>query len=166
MNRRNLICTLCLSCLFFVRCSSGQNTQEAAEASVTKSNIVYTQNIEEDQKHPVDQAFDECIAPEASNLAMRKCLAEALEGWDAALNTAYKKLRTQLFTQAQKDDLKAAQLEWIKFRDLEFAFIESQFEELDSSMYPTLILKYKVEIVKQRAIELETYVKFREIQFD
>jgi uncharacterized protein YecT (DUF1311 family) len=58
----------------------------------------------------------------------------------------------------QKDTLKAAQLEWIKQRDLEFKFIDSVYDALQGTMYIPMRIAARMEVVKHRALELHEYL--------
>ena len=53
--------------------------------------------------------------------------------------------------------LKSAQVEWIKFRDLEFRNIANIFSKIQGTMYTTMHSASKNEIVKRRALDLKEY---------
>ena len=103
--------------------------------------------------HPVDKKYEACRALDYSNLGERACLRQALEDWDKALNKAYKSITFS-------PTLKASQLAWLAYRDKEFKHIENLFNA-EGSMYPNLILVYKIEIVKARVLQLERYVAYQ-----
>ena len=170
MNYQRRCCIILSSilALLFTHCTFEQGPTKNESAEVLPAVSLFSHQVDSatSEKHAIDLALEDCFAKEASNLHIRKCLAEAFQQWDDELNVNYKALRTKLQNQGQKDALKASQLEWIKFRDLEFAFIESQFEGLEGSMYPNLIIRYKLEITRQRALGLKTYVDFHEIHFE
>ncbi len=170
MNYQRRCCILLsfILALLFTHCTfeKGSTNRELAEILPAVSLFSHLVDSTISEKHAIDLAMEGCFAQEASNLHIRKCLAEAFQQWDEELNIIYKTLRTKLQSQGQKDALKASQLEWIKFRDLEYVFIESQFEGLEGSMYPNLIIQYKMEIIRQRTLQLKGYVDFHEIHFE
>lgn len=54
------------------------------------------------------------------------------------------------------------QEKWLKYKSKEFKFIEKIFDE-DGTMYPKLTVKYKIQIVKNRILELEVSDDIKEI---
>lgn len=109
-----------------------------------------------EEKHPIDLALDECMSANPSNLGIRQCLVEANEKWDQELNRLYKALMN-MCGEADGAKLKAAQRAWLKYRDLEYAFIEAQFEGMEGSMYPNIIITEKMAVLRHRVLELTTY---------
>ena len=79
---------------------------------------------QEQSQHPIDKALDACTDKNGSTAGMVQCTDQAYAAWDKELNKNYGLLMQNLKPQ-QKEALKAAQLEWIKQRDLEFKFIDS-----------------------------------------
>ena len=62
-------------------------------------------------------------------------------------------------TDANADPLaKAAQQEWIKYRDVEFKLTDSVYDRLQGTMYIPMRADHRMQIVKQRAIELKDYL--------
>jgi uncharacterized protein YecT (DUF1311 family) len=89
-------------------------------------------------------------------LGMRQCGEAALKKWDMELNKYYNLLMKILDKDAKKR-LKESHLAWLKFRDLEFGFIEEgYFLDIGSYIGPTKVSN-KVDIVKARALELKAY---------
>lgn len=78
---------------------------------------------------------------------------------DKELNTVYKTLRTKLPEEKQKQ-LKASQVSWIKYRDLEFAFIDSNWTNKDYGTSSGISRgQYKASVVRNRVIQLMHYAK-------
>lgn len=78
---------------------------------------------------------------------------------DKELNTAYKTLRAKLPEDKQKK-LKASQLSWIKYRDLEFAFIDTTWTNKDFGTSSGISRgQYKANIIRNRVIQLMYYTK-------
>ena len=107
--------------------------------------------------HPIDKALEECMDKDPSTAGMAGCLGEAYDRWDKELNRAYNDLMRKL-KPAGKRALRAAQTEWIQYRDKEFALIDVVYSGLDGSMYIPIRVSDRVEIVKKRAIELKDYI--------
>ncbi len=74
--------------------------------------------------------------------------------WDAELNLQYKNLMNSL-NPTQKQKLKTAQIEWIKFRDLEFDLIDTIYSDFET-MGQQMSASDKMEVVKKRALELQS----------
>jgi hypothetical protein len=83
---------------------------------------------------------------------------EILDEADRRLNNIYSELMKRKETNITI--LKTAQRNWIKYRDAEFQFIESQTENQEGTMYPRIRMKQKIRIVSQRVDELEWYNTF------
>lgn len=85
--------------------------------------------------------------------------ANYLKFLDKELNTAYKTLRTKLPREKQKQ-LKASQLSWIKYRDLEFTFIDNTWTNKDFGTSSAISRgQYKVGVVRSRVVQLMHYTK-------
>src|SRR5260370_16357035 len=74
---------------------------------------------QEPTQHPIDKALDACIDKNGSTAGMVECTDKAYAAWDKELNKNYGELMRAL-NPKQKEALRLAQLEWIKYRDLEF----------------------------------------------
>lgn len=85
--------------------------------------------------------------------------ASYLKFLDKELNTVYKTLRTKLPTDKQKQ-LKASQVSWLKYRDLEFAFIDNTWNNKDFGTSSAISRgQYKASVVRDRVIQLMHYAK-------
>jgi uncharacterized protein YecT (DUF1311 family) len=58
----------------------------------------------------------------------------------------------------QKLALKAAQLDWLKYRDSEFKVIDSIYDTLQGTMYIPMRIAERLEVVKKRALALGGYI--------
>ncbi len=105
----------------------------------------------------IDKILDECMAKDSTTVGMLNCINEAYGLWDAELNKVYNQLRAVLKPDAKKS-LKAAQLQWIKYRDSEFKLIDSIYSSLEGTMYIPMRAGDRMEIVKTRTKELESYL--------
>src|SRR2546422_2085931 len=89
---------------------------------------------QEPAQHPIDKALDACIDKNGSTAGMVECTDKAYAAWDKELNKNYGELMRAL-NPKQKEALRLAQLEWIKYRDLEFKSIDSVYDTLQGTMY-------------------------------
>ena len=80
-----------------------------------------------------------------------------LEFLDKELNTVYQNLRSKL-PEDQKKQLKDSQVNWIKYRDFEFEFIENTWTKADFGSSSSISRgQYKVSVVRSRVIQLMHY---------
>ena len=85
--------------------------------------------------------------------------ANYLKFLDKELNTAYRNLRIKLPVDKQKK-LKVSQLSWIKYRDLEFAFIDNTWTNKDFGTSSGISRgQYKAGVVRNRVVQLMHYAK-------
>lgn len=119
------------------------------------ASVAYAQ---EPSIHPIDKALDACIEKDGSTTGMIRCTDKAYAAWDRELNKNYADLMRQL-KPGQKAALKAAQLEWLKYRDAEFKLIDSIYDTLQGTMYIPMRIAERLEVVKKRALDLGEYVE-------
>lgn len=84
------------------------------------------------------------------------CASKAYENWDTELNVVYNKFIDSLKSPKMELMLKESQRQWIMYRDKEFEFSDNFYLSQQGTMYRVMAISYKMEFVKQRAIELET----------
>jgi uncharacterized protein YecT (DUF1311 family) len=112
---------------------------------------------QEKPQHRIDKALDVCIDKDGSTAGMVECIGKAYTQWDAELNKVYNELMQQLDATG-KASLKAAQLQWLKFRDAEFKLIDTVYSNLEGTMYVPMHADSRMQIVKNRALELQSYL--------
>lgn len=131
-------------------------SQTLNDASANKTQTPGSELEKPGAEHPVDQWLTECMDKDPTTAGMNNCLFEAYEKWDAELNRAYMALRKRLSPSQQKA-LKAAQVEWLKYRDAEFELIEQFYSGFEGTMYQPMRLEDRVEIVRKRVLGLRSY---------
>ena len=126
-------------------------------------NLLYAQKIEYNnlsesalEEYSIDAKLDKCLDDDYSVQAMIICLNEAYDDWDTALNQYYRLLIKQLDYTAQIE-LRDAQKAWINYREIEFAFMDNLYGQIDGSMYRVIAIGDKVDFVKRRTLELKAY---------
>lgn len=112
---------------------------------------------QEQTQPPIDKALEACIDKNGSTAGMVECTEKAYAAWDKELNKNYGELMRNL-KPAQKETLRLAQLEWIKFRDLDFKLIDSVYDTMQGTMYIPMRVDARMEVVKKRALELKGYL--------
>jgi uncharacterized protein YecT (DUF1311 family) len=113
---------------------------------------------QEQPQHPIDKALDACIDKNGSTAGMVECTDKAYAAWDKELNKNYGELMRAL-NPKQKEALRLAQLEWIKYRDLEFKSIDSIYDTMEGTMYIPMRVSAHLEVIKKRALELSNYLE-------
>ena len=108
--------------------------------------------------HPIDSLLESCLEadPFSSTAGMLKCINSATSLWDDELNKNYKLLMAVLRPD-EKEKLKTSQLKWIEFRDKEFEFSDAAYNNLEGTMWLVVKANKRLQIVKNRAIELRDY---------
>jgi len=109
---------------------------------------------QEPTQHPIDKALDACIDKNGSTAGMVECTDKAYAAWDKELNKNYGELMRALNSK-QKEALRLSQLEWIRHRDLEFKFLDSMFDTFQGTMYIPMRIGARLDVIKQRAVELK-----------
>jgi uncharacterized protein YecT (DUF1311 family) len=114
-------------------------------------------HAQEETVHPIDKALEACTDKNPSTNGTIQCTARAQEMWDKELNRSYNGLMGQLNPQG-KLSLKAAQLDWLKYRDAEFKLIDNLYSNLQGTMYLPMLAWDQMNIVKKRALQLKAYL--------
>src|SRR6266850_87316 len=112
---------------------------------------------QEQPQHPIDKALEACIDKNGSTAGMVECTDKAYAAWDKELNKNYGELLRALKPN-QKEPLRLAQLEWIKYRDLDFKLIDSIYDTMEGMMYMPMRIDTRMEVVKKRALELTGFL--------
>jgi uncharacterized protein YecT (DUF1311 family) len=113
---------------------------------------------QEPAQHPIDKALDACIDKNGSTAGMVECTDKAYAAWDKELNKNYVELMRTL-KPPQKEVLRLAQLEWIKYRDLDFKVIDSVYDMMQGTMYIPMRIDARMEVIKKRALELKGFLE-------
>jgi uncharacterized protein YecT (DUF1311 family) len=92
---------------------------------------------------------------------MVRCIDIAYGAWDRELNKNYTALMGKLRVEG-KQSLKAAQVQWIKYRDAEFKLIDDIYSTLEGTMYIPMRVSRRMDVIKQRALELAAYAELAE----
>ncbi len=107
--------------------------------------------------HPVDARLAACMEKDPSTQGMNRCLGQAYEKWDEELNRVYRELGGRL-DQGLRPALREAQRAWIAFREGELAWLAKFYGGLDGSMYRNMLAADRVELVRRRVLELNSFL--------
>lgn len=106
----------------------------------------------------IDISLNDCLATgeNQTTYGMIQCIDTAYAAWDMELNKYYKLLMSVL-NEEEKEKLKTAQKAWIIMRDADIAFIGLYSENLEGSMYRVSANYHTMEIVRLRALQLQSF---------
>jgi uncharacterized protein YecT (DUF1311 family) len=107
--------------------------------------------------NPIDVQLETCLAtPDGmTTQGMVDCIGAAYEAWDKALNDAYRSLMATLSPQ-EAELLRAAQREWIRFRDAESVFLGSLLTPDRGTMMRIAVNEMMADLVKARVLQLRS----------
>ncbi len=133
----------------------------ASSALIASSNAVKDEadaTIDEsgDASHPIEIEISKLLDKDQSTNGQVQAFAKGFDLWDAELNKVYKELMSAYGkNEALKKSLKEAQQAWLKFRDAEFEHLRNAFLTKDGSMYRIFLASDRMNLVKERALELQ-----------
>jgi len=112
-----------------------------------------------EKKHPIDIELQKCLDSKENSTTqgMTECVIKAADSWDKELNKNFKIL-LRLLTAEQKEKLKEAQRQWIKYRDNELDFSRSFYNQMQGTMWIPIAAQTRLNLTKQRAEELSDYI--------
>ena len=113
-------------------------------------------------QNKIDTDLEKCLSQRNFTAGQISCASSARDSWDKELNKSYLSL-TQKLSKTGKKELVEAQRNWILFRDSEFKLIDKYyFDVKKGTLFYVIAENKKLEIVKERALQIEEYVE----QFD
>ncbi len=118
--------------------------------------VPLTLSAQEPNDHAIDKALGVCTEKDPSTAGMVRCIDIAYQDWDKELNKKYQAAMIKL-KPAEKATLKAAQLEWLKFREAEFKLLDTIYSKLQGTMYISMRLDQRMQIVRRRAMALASH---------
>jgi len=119
-------------------------------------NMVFGQSEEE---HQIDIELRGCLNSDENytTKAMTSCVLTATKQWDDELNKKYQEL-LPLLTKDQKKMMKNSQRQWINYRDSEMQFSNKLYTDMQGTMWIPISAETKLELTKQRTLELSGYI--------
>lgn len=128
---------------------------------IGSSFFVSAQN-ESQEKHPIDLRLKMCLEDSAnhSKAGMVGCVLEAIDGWQEELEKNYN-LLLSLLNAEEKTKLEIAQQNWVKYKEAELEFYYLMYGNMQGTMWRTIAVSTNLELVKQRAIQLQDYYEMK-----
>ncbi|WP_246675157.1 lysozyme inhibitor LprI family protein [Mesorhizobium sp. B2-3-4] len=111
-------------------------------------------------KDPTGEALDRCLndAANASTSGQTDCEATASNDYDRRMNAAYATLLGKLPRQAAQK-LRLSQRAWLAFRDAEAKARDALYETRQGTMYVPMQASDSTDAIRDRALQLEGYVR-------
>lgn len=126
-------------------------------SALTAVLLLTTVSFAQEPQHSIDKALEACIDKNGSTAGMVECTDKAYGSWDRELNKNYNELMRSL-KPGQKESLRLAQVEWLKYRDLDFKLIDSVYDTMQGTMYIPMRIDSRMEVVKKRALQLKGFL--------
>jgi uncharacterized protein YecT (DUF1311 family) len=127
---------------------------------IINSNPTVAQLNEIERDSLIKTASLDALINNYETLGLQQSLSLVSNEADRRLNYFYNEIMNRSgISDSSKNILRISQRNWIKFRDLEFQYISSQFKGLSGSMYPKITLIQQIKVVAHRVEELERYNK-------
>lgn len=106
--------------------------------------------------HPIEASLEQCMAsPQGlSTQGTRACIDAAAKAWDRELNRVWGELRREL-PAAAMDRLRAAQRQWIAFRDAEIAALDAAYGAMQGTMFQPMHAEAISALTRDRVRQLE-----------
>lgn len=125
---------------------------------IVSSIAFQAQSQDAKKEHPIDTRLNECLDKEENftTSGMMGCAGAAKEEWDKELNKYYQLLMKKL-NDTQKESLKNAQRQWLKYRDSEYKFSDEFYFGKEGTMWRVIAVQRQVDIIKARTLELKDY---------
>ena len=114
--------------------------------------------VKAQDKDPLDVALDACLgtAQGMTTAGMVECTGTAIAAWDRRLNDTYRDAMKALDPRS-KDLLRAAQRQWLAFREAEHALQRGPWISTRGSLGRVEIMGAELSAIKQRVSELAVY---------
>lgn len=105
-------------------------------------------------KNPIEITTEECLVKAKDYESQTKCYKEAQKKWEINIDKYYKKLSDELYLDT-KELIDKSQQTWIQYKKHEFDAIEDMLSQLNGDFYDMMEAKARMNIIMNRAIELE-----------
>lgn len=106
------------------------------------------------EKHDIDKLIDECTNNANDYKSKSVCYKLSLKKWDAEIEKYYKKLSAELYLDT-KELIDRSQDSWKQYKKYEYEAIEDMLSQLKGDFYSMLESQLKMELVRNRALELK-----------
>ncbi|MFA0081644.1 lysozyme inhibitor LprI family protein [Vibrio breoganii] len=121
-------------------------TKEATKLSIPEMSTTITVASYSLSEYWIEHRMKNCGY---STLEMNICASDQATYWDDELNRAYK-----LLNGSADSNLKRAQRSWLKFRDEQIQFYQSEYSERQGTMWTAVYIDMVKDLTKQQAKRL------------
>lgn len=104
-------------------------------------------------RQDIDSALQQCKQSAQNSIDTANCYKKATTEWDSELNNQYKLLMADQ-DDTTKSQLKLAQREWIKYKELYFKSIDLYYQQQTGSIWESVNLESKMNVIKDKAVDL------------
>ena len=115
--------------------------------------------MREETIDPIDAKIKALSEKDPSTHGRIRAMDEGYKLWDAELNRVYRETLTAMHP-ADRAALVSAQKAWLVFRDREFSLQSALLNRLRGTMYGPIRIARRMEIVRQRALQLRDLREF------
>ena len=116
-------------------------------------------------RDPTAAALESCLdlPAQASTAGQTDCESQATQSYDRRMNFAYRAL-LKILPAASAQRLRVAQRSWLSFRTADRAARFALFESRQGTMYVPMHAHAETEVVRDRALQLESYLRVMRIE--
>ena len=107
---------------------------------------------------PIDKAEQECISKTSDTQVMNQCSITAQNAWEKETKKTLSQLKYVLDKESYKSLIKS-QNAWERYKVDEFEAIDNMLKDKQGTMYLNVDKGLKVDIVRQRTLQLQEYLK-------
>ena len=119
-----------------------------------------TDVILQEAQNPIELEVQECMKKQNyTTVGMSYCVDKSIESWEKEIDKYLKLLETKL-TSSQYEALGKSQKQWILYKDMQWQVIDEIMKDCQGSICLNLISGKKAELVKSRAIYLQSVYNY------
>ena len=120
---------------------------------------INTLKVTNSKKHLIDIELEKCINNDYSTAGMTNCVDTSANEWTKEIEKYYSLLE-KVMTKEQFKALQNSQKIWEKYKQAQFNVNKSVFDNVQGTMYINILASEQMNIIKQRARELENLYYF------
>ena len=134
-----------------------QQSEEASFLNKTIESCDKTVSDQDDKASCADTALEKCTGKFPSTAGQMGCIEAAKSYWSKRMETALKDLRGKI-SKEEADVLKVSQAKWHDYAVARAELHEKLFDSR-GTMYLPWIANAEMKVVRERAMELESYAR-------
>lgn len=114
--------------------------------------------VADEIKYPIDLSEEKCLNTAYSTADMRKCTYDAMDSWFKEIDKYMALLRKEL-PKEKLNTLETSQKHWKEYQLVEFDLINELIHNKGGTVYTVVAIAHKLNIIKERALNLQKYYK-------